>query len=32
MDFDPDIYVKYVADISDTFGYDIESVDYVNGN
>lgn len=31
MDLDPDIYVKYVADISDTFGYDIESVDYVNG-
>lgn len=31
LDLDPDIHVKYVANISDTFGYDIESVDYING-
>lgn len=31
LNLDPDIYLKYVAEISDVFGYDIESVDIRNG-
>ncbi|NLN50746.1 MAG: DUF3883 domain-containing protein, partial [Acholeplasmataceae bacterium] len=31
LNLDPDIYVKYVAGISDNFGYDIESVELKNG-
>lgn len=31
LDLDPDIHVKYVAEMSDSYGYDIKSVDYIDG-
>ncbi len=31
LDLDPDIYVKHVSDISDSYGYDIESIDRRSG-
>lgn len=31
LNLDPDEHVRYVAEISDSYGYDIESVDIVNG-
>lgn len=30
LNLDPDEHVKYVAEISDSYGYDIESVDIIN--